>query len=528
MSHFLKMQKHRSLGEGALMRVDITLDVNQDRCEPSRRVRFRSALSLSCSFFIAALIVPPISRGFCVLSHLLPSNIMPPNARFPMTFSMEEDEDDTIAVLGEEEEKEKQCLLQEVDAATATAAAQKAALAELLDSKADTDGLAALNSQNEDWTDVKHSERKKRDRILDDGVLIGLMEKSDAKGSQRLVLNLSILAATVYTIRQTTVSPFDDDDQSTKDRAFWDLYNFLVLIPLYFFYGFQFQCFAFAGQHEFLHRNAFKTKWINDLCLFCTGVVCFELGVHERVMHKQHHTFTNNIDKDPELTSYYTREKLENPGFRNLPTSRFSYFRMFWDILQTFKCRAGRIVFSAMGIAVDYSGTGWSLKEWSYDKDSGIMANLQRVALTQLCIYASVTYFMASHVDRGLERLVYWWIAPVLCGYPVVNYFRNLEHADCEVSKQPNALRNTRTVRSNIIIRILLWDTNFHAEHHCYPMVPFFNLHKINALMHDHVIHNDTSHFTLQNWAAVKPGGWIDQQTRDMAAYKKMKMAKAE
>jgi fatty acid desaturase len=196
---------------------------------------------------------------------------------------------------------------------------------------------------------------------------------------------------------------------------------------------------------------------------------------------------------------------------------------MFWDVAQTFKCRAGRILFSACGVAVDYSGTGWSLKDWSYGKDSGIMLNLQRGALTQLALYATAV-FIASQHDQGLARLVYWWIGPVLCGYPVVNYFRNLEHADCEVSKQPNALRNTRTVRSNIVIRTLLWDTNFHAEHHCYPMVPFFNLHKIHALMHEHVIHNDTAHFTLQNWAAVKPGGWIDQQTHDMKAMK----AKAE
>jgi fatty acid desaturase len=399
-----------------------------------------------------------------------------------------------------------------------------AALTQMLDSKADTDGLSKINSSNEDWTDVKHSERKKRDRILDDGVLIGLMEKSDMKGIKRLFINLSIMATTAYTIHQQTASPFDhqqDDDHhhhSPQDDFFY-LKNLAIWIPLYFFYGFQFQCFAFAGQHEFLHRNAFKTKWINDVCLFLTGVFCFELGVHERVMHKQHHTYTNNIDKDPELTSYYCREQLENPGFRNLPSSRFSYFRMFFDILTTFKCRAGRIIFSAMGIPVDYSGTRWSLKDWSYTKDSGIMSGLQRVAQTQLAIYACAI-FMASHVEHGLERLVYWWIAPVLCGYPVVNYFRNLEHADCEVSKQPNALRNTRTVRSNIVIRTLLWDTNFHAEHHCYPMVPFFNLHKINALMHDHVIHNDTSHFTTQNWEAVKPGGWIDCQIRDMTAYK--------
>jgi fatty acid desaturase len=94
----------------------------------------------------------------------------------------------------------------------------------------------------------------------------------------------------------------------------------------------------FAGQHEFLHRNAFKTKLYNDICLFLVAVFTFESGAHERVMHKQHHTYTNNIDKDPELTSYYTRDELERPGFRNIPLTRFAYFRQFFDILGVSFC----------------------------------------------------------------------------------------------------------------------------------------------------------------------------------------------
>eukprot|EP00978_Attheya_sp_CCMP212_P033752 scaffold137800_cov41-Attheya_sp.AAC.3 len=380
---------------------------------------------------------------------------------------------------------------------------KKDELTEMLDQQADTDGLSKLNSDNEDWTDVKHSERKKRDRILDDGVLIKLMKKSDKEGFKRLFTNLGIMALTAYTIHRLDVFPLKEKSFTTEKLA--------IFIPLYFFYGFQFQCFAFAGQHEFLHRNAFKTKWINDVCLFVVGIFCFELGVHERVMHKQHHTFTNNIDKDPELTSYYSREELENPGFRSLPFTKMAYFRQFFDVFSTFKSRAGKIINSARGIPVDYSGTSWSLKEWTYSKESGIMQSLQMTAIAQLSIVAAIFFFFGQ-TTQGLQGIFFWWIVPVIIGYPCVNYFRNLEHADCEVSKSPNCLRNTRSVRSNLLVRVLLWDTNYHVEHHCYPMVPFFNLHKINELMYEHVIHNECDHFTVQNWAAIRPGGWIDQQ----------------
>jgi fatty acid desaturase len=255
------------------------------------------------------------------------------------------------------------------------------------------------------------------------------------------------------------------------------------------------------------------------VALFITGCVCCEFGKHERIMHKQHHTFTNNIDKDPELTSYYSREQLDNPAFRNIPSSRWSYFKQFWDVRTTFKCRLFRVINSARGIAVDYSGTGWSLKEWTYSKESGILDELQYFARLQLLIWAAV-FATFGQTKEGLASLFFWWIVPVIVGYPAVNYFRNLEHSDCEVSKEPNFLRNTRTCESNLLIRLLLWDTNYHAEHHCYPMVPFFNLHKVHELMKGHVLHGEIDHFTIQNWNCVKQGGWIDQQAADMAKAK--------
>ena len=426
---------------------------------------------------------------------------MPPNAR-PVNFLLEHEIDE--------------CFLKpEVAATQPEMKTEQDELTEMLDSQADTSGLSKINYDNEDWTDVKHSERKKRDRILDDGVLIGLMKKSDTAGFIRLTLNLSLMALTAFAIHSIGVFPAITVMELQKIP----LKSLAIFVPLYFFYGFQFQCFAFAGQHEFLHRNAFKTKWINDVCLFFTGVFCFELGEHERVMHKQHHTYTNNIDRDPELTSYYSRDVLENPGFRNLPTSRLGYFLQFVDILSTFKCRVGRILFSAMGVPVDYSGTGWSLKDFNYSKESGIMQTIQRAALLQLTIYTAIIATVCQ-TKEGINAVLFWWILPVLCGYPVVNYFRNLEHADCEVSKQPNCLLNTRSVRTNLFVRTLLWDTNFHAEHHCYPMVPFFNLHKVNELMYPHVVHNECDHFTTQNWKALKPNGWIAKQSANCAAAK--------
>jgi fatty acid desaturase len=185
----------------------------------------------------------------------------------------------------------------------------------------------------------------------------------------------------------------------------------------------------------------------------------------------------------------------------------------------------GRVAFSACGIPVDYSGTGWNLKEFSYGEDSGIMAKLQRTAILQILHWVAF-FAIFGRTKEGVQALFFWWIIPVLLGYPVVNFFRNLEHADCEVSKDPNCLRNTRSVKSNPLVRLLLWDTGFHCEHHCYPMVPFYNLHKLHDLMKDSMLHADVDHFSLQNLQCVRPGGWIDGQARDMEADRQFKQKK--
>ena len=107
-------------------------------------------------------------------------------------------------------------------------------LTAMLDKMSDTKGLANLSDATEDWTDVKHSERKKRDRILADGVVLKLMQKSDYQGFKRLFENLAIMAVTAYAIHQLDVYPFTVDVHT-------DWHKMVVFVPLYLFYGFQFQ-----------------------------------------------------------------------------------------------------------------------------------------------------------------------------------------------------------------------------------------------------------------------------------------------
>ena len=423
--------------------------------------------------------------------------------------------------------------------------------------KATVEKATPTNTKNEStFTPFEQPfQRKKRDKILAPGVLIQLMKKSDYHGLLRMVSNLSFMGLTAY------YGIYKLDVYRDGTLRFDDMYTMMAFAVVYIFYGFQMQvrfyywyhlgmmyiwyplslfrmheyisyaltyvslpllhlsstiilhlpqCMAFAGGHELLHGNAFKTRWLNTLAIFFVSTTFFEVLYHERLNHKQHHTYALDIDRDPEITSFYTRKELENNDFKSAPDSRFSWLKTFLNVSSYFYHRMCRLISSSFGIPTDYTGIGWSMTSPKrQDIDPSVVRELQLWSILQVCVYVVVFTTFGNSIE-GIKNLLFWWIVPCIIGYGPINYVRNAEHADCD--RTNDSMLNTRTVESNFIARWLLWETNFHAEHHAYPTVPFYNLPKLHVYLNDHIKHNETKTFTAQQWALIRKGGWIDKQ----------------
>ncbi|KAL7534669.1 hypothetical protein ACHAWF_004904 [Thalassiosira exigua] len=324
---------------------------------------------------------------------------------------------------------------------------------------------------------TKKSDCKKRDRVLPKGVIIRLMKKSDWEGFKRFFSNISFIITTALVIHHLDCYP---------------------------------SCMAFAGGHELNHGNAFKTKWMNIVASFFVSTAFFEVSWHEKYNHKLHHIYTLDIDRDPELTSFYSRKELENLNFKSVPDSRYSWFKAFVDVLSYFQHRACRLISGAMGIMTDYTGTGYSMSSPQREEiDPTVVGDLQFRSVLQLSVYVLLSLTL-GRTREGWKAMLFWWIIPCVVGYGPINYFRNAEHAGCDLV--PNQLHNTRTVESNFLVRWLLWETNYHCEHHAYPGVPFYNLPKLHELLDPYIKHNDCKTFTAQQIAMLRRGGWIEQQ----------------
>ncbi|WP_050502775.1 fatty acid desaturase family protein [Streptomyces monomycini] len=78
------------------------------------------------------------------------------------------------------------------------------------------------------------------------------------------------------------------------------------------------------------------------------------------------------------------------------------------------------------------------------------------------------------------ELIFAYWL-PLYFSGPAIIFLALPEHYGLFGS--PEVTRNTRTVRSNPLSRFLLWNANYHAEHHRYPAVATLNLHRLHKAM---------------------------------------------
>jgi fatty acid desaturase len=55
--------------------------------------------------------------------------------------------------------------------------------------------------------------------------------------------------------------------------------------------------------------------------------------------------------------------------------------------------------------------------------------------------------------------------------------------------------RNTRSIRSNRVVRFVLWNANYHAEHHAFPSIPTVHLHRVHEAAAGAFEHQERSYF---------------------------------
>ena len=206
--------------------------------------------------------------------------------------------------------------------------------------------------------------------------------------------------------------------------------------------------FLYAGQHELSHWTVFKTKYLNELFGRVIGFIMLFPRDYDQVMHFAHHRWTQDWERDGELT--------------RAPYTLGGY--LLWMIGITYwRNRFVGIIRRARGIIIEpYIGATHECK-------------IIRESRWHLVIYGLV--FLISLYLESWAAVTYW-LLPMLLTKPVHQLQNTIEHLG--LSHEADILNNTRSTRTNALMRWLCWQMPYHTAHHSYPSVPFWQLRKLN------------------------------------------------
>jgi fatty acid desaturase len=268
----------------------------------------------------------------------------------------------------------------------------------------------------------------------------------------------------------------------------------LWAIPAFIVHGVFFN-FLYAGQHELSHWTVFRTQRLNEIFGRLFGFVLLFPRDFDQVQHFAHHRFTQNWQRDGELArARYTLR---------------SY--LLWVLGPTYwYTRLRRIVRFAFGVVTE-----------PYIPASR-RPTMVREARWHLAGYALIA--AASVIARSSLALEIW-LLPMLLLKPVHQLQNTIEHLG--LPHIDTITLNTRSTRTNAVMRWLGWNMQYHTAHHAFPGVPCYYL----PALHREIFTNRNSTpptmsylgFQLAVWRAFRHGrteadypddsAWIVEQT---------------
>src|SRR2546430_2429049 len=203
----------------------------------------------------------------------------------------------------------------------------------------------------------------------------------------------------------------------------------------------------------FRSRTAFASRWPNELLAWICAALLMLPREYFRFFPFPHHRFTQDPARDPELA-------------QPRPSTLASYL---WHV-SGLPCWYDRL-----SVTLRHALTGRAMESFIPPAQSALIVREARILWgCYLCVLVASLYL------RRADALIYW-VVPAILGQPFLRLFLLSEHAGCAFVD--DMLANTRTTYTNAAILLLAWRMPYHAEHHCFPSVPFHALVKLNALI---------------------------------------------
>ena len=283
------------------------------------------------------------------------------------------------------------------------------------------------------WKPLDPAERAEAIRVLRRNITdLGLTRTDGLRSLARCALLLTPAAATAYLALRTS-APWA-----------WLLHVAIGTAVL---------CTLPAAYHEAAHRNVSRSRVVND------GVGTLAAALHGvpfgtwRYFHLAHHANTGTADDSEVYSTAWSRWSLIT-----FPVTQWAFLVILWR---------------------------WTLATARGGGPRWIRSSRQRRAATANAV-ASVGIWAAELVGCVLSpRLVPLLVVPCALSVMIAALTLVPEHFPAYRigPGDPDQLDRTGTFRSNPLLRLILWNSNFHAAHHFAPKVPAHRLRQLDTVV---------------------------------------------
>jgi fatty acid desaturase len=263
------------------------------------------------------------------------------------------------------------------------------------------------------------------DRILSAGELRALSARSDRAGAVRLAIHVALLVAGGWAV---AIAP-----------GWW-------VLPAMFALGIV-QAALFAPAHETMHNTAFASRRANAVVGWLAACPSLLNAQFYACFHLAHHRHTQIAGADPELSV-------------PTPATRAAYIM-----------RVLGVPYWTQRLRVIRDCWRGDLSAYPYIPARAAPRVLLSVRAMSVTMFGGAA---AAALIFGWRAPFLYWIVPQLIGQPPLRAYLLAEHTGC--TEDRNGLTNTRTTLTNALVRLVMWNMPFHAEHHLYPSIPFHRL----------------------------------------------------
>ena len=266
-----------------------------------------------------------------------------------------------------------------------------------------------------------------RDNTLAPDRLRQLSRRSDARGWLQLFSHFGAIGTTGAAIHVTLGTP-------------WIVLPFLLHgVLINYLYG---------GQHELSHSTVFRTRDLNAFWGRIIGFIVITPRDADQIQHFAHHRHTQLWRQDGEL--FRARYTL---GTYLLRLSGIAYWTA--NVTSLLLYAAGRV--------------GEPYIKPAQHRTVIVEARLH------LAGYAVIALGSAA---AGNWAATLYWLAPMLLTKPAHQLQNLIEHVG--LPHTDDIFANTRSTRTNGVMRWMCWQMQYHTAHHAFPSVPFFRLKELH------------------------------------------------